>query len=96
MWGDLVEGLPYGLPEPGDEGLDYTHTWGRTYWGGATFCLLADVRIRRETHNRDGLLRDALRAIIEAGENIEVSWPLARALDVGDSVRRSASPGAAL
>ena len=35
VWGDLVEGLPYGLPGPGDEGLDHTHTWGRTYWGGA-------------------------------------------------------------
>jgi hypothetical protein len=74
VWGDLVEGLPYGLPGPGDEGLDYTHTWGRTYWGGAMFCLLADVRIRRETHDRYGL-RDALRAIVNAGGNIEVTWP---------------------
>ena len=48
----IIEAFVTGLPEPGDEGLDYTHTWGRTYWGGATFCLLADVRIRRETHNR--------------------------------------------
>jgi len=45
--GDLIKGLPFGLPQPGDEGLDHTHTWGRTYWGGAMFCLLADVRIRR-------------------------------------------------
>src|SRR6266849_1447581 len=49
VWGDLVNGLPFGLPRSGDEGLDHTHTWGRTYWGGAMFCLLADVRIRRET-----------------------------------------------
>src|SRR5579863_7716958 len=48
VWGDLVEGLPKGLPAPDDHGLDYTHTWGRTYWGGAFFCLLADVRIRRQ------------------------------------------------
>lgn len=83
VWGDLVEGLPYGLPGPGDEGLDHTHTWGRTYWGGAMFCLLADVRIRRETHDRYGL-RDALRAIVDGGGNMEVTWPLTRALDVGD------------
>jgi hypothetical protein len=83
VWGDLVEGLPLGLPGPGDEGLDHTHSWGRTYWGGAMFCLLADVRIRRETQNRYGL-RDALRAIVDAGGNIEVTWPLTRALDVGD------------
>ena len=84
VWGDLVEGLPYGLPGPGDQGLDHTHTWGRTYWGGAMFCLLADVQIRRETHDIADGLRDALRAIIEAGGNIEVTWPLARALEVGD------------
>ncbi len=27
VWGDLVEGPPYGLPGPGDEGLDHTQTW---------------------------------------------------------------------
>jgi hypothetical protein len=83
VWGDLVKGLPFGLPQPGDEGLDHTHTWGRTYWGGAMFCLLADVRIRRKTDNRYGL-RDALRAIVIAGGNMETTWALTRALEVGD------------
>ena len=83
VWGDLVNGLPFGLPRPGDEGLDHTHTWGRTYWGGAMFCLLADVRIRRETDNRYGL-RDALRAIVVAGGNMQTTWQLTRALEVGD------------
>jgi hypothetical protein len=83
VWGDLVEGLPYGLPGPGDEGLDHTHTWGRTYWGSAMFRLVADVRIRRATHDRYGL-RDALRAIVDAGGDIETTWALTRALDVGD------------
>lgn len=83
VWGDLVDGLPKGLPAPGDEGLDHTHTWGRTYWGGALFCLLADVRIRRQTHNRLGL-RDALRGIVHAGGNVTMDWTLARTLAVGD------------
>jgi hypothetical protein len=83
VWGDLMAGLPYGLPAPGDAGLDNTHTWGRTYWGGAMFCLLADVRIRRQTNDRYGL-RDALRAIVGAGGNMETTWPLTRALEVGD------------
>ena len=83
VWGDLVEGLPFGLPRPGDEGLDHTPTWGRTYWGGAMFCLLADIRIRRATHDRYGL-RDALRAIVDAGGNMETTWPLTRALEIGD------------
>jgi hypothetical protein len=47
------------------------------------FCLLADVRIRRETDNRYGL-RDALRAIVVAGGNMETTWQLTHALEVGD------------
>jgi hypothetical protein len=83
VWGDLIEGLPFGLPATGDQGLDRTHTWGRTYWGGAMFCLLADVTIRRGTKDRYGL-RDALRGIVNADGNMETSWPLMRALEVGD------------
>jgi hypothetical protein len=47
------------------------------------FCLLADVQIRERTHNRLGL-QDALRAIVAAGGNMEVDWPLERALRVAD------------
>ena len=49
MWHDIVRDMQKGEPAAGDEGLDHTHTWGRTYWGGAIFCLVADVEIRRET-----------------------------------------------
>lgn len=83
IWGDLIDGLPKGLPKAGDEGLDHTHSWGRTYWGGALFCTLADVEIRERTGNRRGL-QDALRGIVAGGGNIEVDWPLTQALKVGD------------
>jgi hypothetical protein len=83
VWGDMVRLMPQGLPGEGDQGLDSTHTWGRTYWGGALFCLLADVRTRRESHNRKGLV-DALRAVNRAGGNIESDWPIERAFKVGD------------
>jgi hypothetical protein len=83
VWRDLVEGLPKGLPEPGDKGLDHTPTWGRTYWGGALFCLLADIKIRQRTANRYGL-QDALRAIVAAGGSMRATWPLVRALEIGD------------
>ena len=83
IWGDMVEGMPKGMPKSGDQGLDYTHTWGRTYWGGALFCLLADVEIRKQTKNRQGL-EDGLRGILKAGGNIEADWPLNRALRTAD------------
>jgi hypothetical protein len=83
VWGDMVDGLPNGLPQPGDRGLDFTHTWGRTYWGGALFCLLADVEIRKRTENRRGL-EHALRGILSAGGNLESEWPLSRALTTAD------------
>jgi hypothetical protein len=83
VWRDLMDGLPRGMPAAGDRGLDNTHTWGRTYWGGALFCLLADDQIHRRTNNRFGL-QDALRGIVRAGGNMSQEWPLSRALKVGD------------
>lgn len=83
VWEDLVDGLPKGLPRAGDRGLDRTHTWGRTYWGGALFCLLADIEIRERTGGSRGLV-DALRGILAAGGNDQVDWPIARAFAEGD------------
>jgi hypothetical protein len=83
VWGDMVRYMPRGLPAEGDEGLDHTHTWGRTYWGGALFCLLADVGIRKASHNKKGLV-DALRAVNRAGGTIDWDWPVERAFQVGD------------
>ena len=83
VWSDVVRDLPQGLPGAGDRGLDFTPTWGRTYWGGALFCLLADVEIHQRTANKKGL-QDALRGILQAGGNISVDWNLLRALRIGD------------
>ena len=83
IWNDMVRDMPKGDPEPLDRGLDQTHTWGRTYWGGAQFCLLADVTIRQQTRNSKGL-QDALRGIVNAGGTIDQRWPLNKALAAGD------------
>jgi hypothetical protein len=84
MWLDLVRDMPQGLPQVEDRGLDHTHTWGRTYWGGALFCFLADVEIRRQTNNAKGL-ENALRGILAAGGDIRKEWNLEDALRTGDS-----------
>jgi hypothetical protein len=83
VWADLVDGLPQGLPQPGDEGLERTHTWGRTYWGGTLFCLLADVAIREKTGGARSF-DDALRAVVATGADVETYWEIDRFLEVGD------------
>lgn len=83
IWADMLAGMYHGEPEPGDRGLDRTHTWGRTYWGGALFCLVADVEIRKQTGNRYGL-QDALAAVVKAGGAVDKEWPVEQVLRVGD------------
>jgi len=83
VWRDMLDGMPHGLPGAGDRGLDNTHTWGRTYWGGAMFCLLADVEIRRHSGNKLGL-RDAMRGGLAAGGNHEANWSIERVLATAD------------
>ena len=83
-WRTLTAKLPLGLPAKGDRGLDATPTWGRTYWGGALFCFVAELKIREATKNQQGL-DTALQAIVAAGGNQEVKWDLKRALEVGDA-----------
>jgi predicted metalloprotease with PDZ domain len=83
VWGDMVRGMPKGLPRASDRGLDRTHTWGRTYWGGALFYLLADVEIRQQTQNRLGL-QHALRAINRASGGNGAEWTIDRFIEVGD------------
>lgn len=83
MWAGMMDGMVNGEPEAGDRGLNHTHSWGRTYWGGAMFCLTADVAIRRATSNSKGL-QDALRAIVDADGTINTDWPIAKLLAIAD------------
>jgi len=82
VWEDLVEGLPKGLPI-GSEGLNANAGWGRIYWGGALYCLLADLEIRKETKNKKGL-QDALQAIDSTEGDITSDLDAVDALRVGD------------
>ena len=83
IWAEFVRDMPQGLPQAGDRGLDHTPTWGRRYWGGALFCLLADVEIRKRTGGKKGL-QEALRGLIAAGGSNEKSWPIDRIIKIAD------------
>ena len=83
VWRQFAHDMDQGEPSYGDRGLDNTPSWGRTYWGGAMFCLMADVKIRERTHNRRGL-QDALRAVLSHGGTITEDWDIEQMLKIGD------------
>ncbi len=76
--------MPRGMPAAGDPGLDHDHSWGRTYWGGAMFCLLADVGIRQRTHNRFGL-QDAMRAVLRSSGGLTTQWDINKVFAIADA-----------
>jgi hypothetical protein len=84
VWGSMIDGFPKGLPGAFDRGLDNTPTWGRTYWGGALFWLLADIEIRKKTDNHKSL-DDALRAIAAEGGIGSSNWPEEKIFQRGDA-----------
>jgi hypothetical protein len=83
VWRELFDGLPKGLPGPGEGGLDQTPSWGATYWGGALFWLLVDLEIRERTRDRRSA-DDVLRSILDAGGDGGTRWTMARVIAVGD------------
>ncbi len=88
VWDRLARRLPFGAPGPSDGGLDGARSWGRIYWGGALFCLLADVAIRRESNGARSL-DDALRAVLARGGNVAHRWDVTQVIDVGDAATHS-------
>ena len=83
VFAEQLRQMPRGMPQAGDRGLDHTHTWARTYWGGAMFCFLADVEIHRRTGNRLGL-QDAMRAVLKASGGLSADWPVGRVFATAD------------
>lgn len=84
VWREWAKAMPQGQPQAGDAGLDHTPTWGRTYWGGAMFCLFADVQMLTRSARRAGL-QQALQGVLAAGGDYGVSWPVDRILATADA-----------
>jgi predicted metalloprotease with PDZ domain len=70
LWRHFAEAMPRGLRKEGDPpALDDRDDIDSTYWGGALFALVADVRIRKQTggaHSLDDVLRAALTQLGDA------------------------------
>ena len=84
VWAEYRHSMPMGLPREGEGGMDQTHTWGRTYWGGALYCLLADIAIREQSGNRVGL-QTALRAILNETGGYAFERDIDEVLRIGDA-----------
>jgi hypothetical protein len=84
VWAEYRHSMPLGLPRPGEGGMDESPSWGRTYWGGALFCLQADVKLREQTHNRAGL-QTALRAILNESGGYRAERDIDEVLRTGDA-----------
>jgi hypothetical protein len=84
VWAEDRHSMPMGLPRDGEGGMDQTRAWGRTYWGGALFCLQADIAIREQTANRMGL-QTALRAILQHTGGYAHDVDIGEVLRIGDA-----------
>jgi hypothetical protein len=84
VWAENRHSMPMGLPRAGEGGIDQSPSWGRTYWGGALYCLQADVAIREQTANRVGL-QTALRAILKETGGYAFDSDIVDVLRIGDA-----------
>ena len=84
VWAEYRHSMPMGLPREGEGGMDQTPTWGRTYWGGALYCLQAEVSIREQTGNKLGL-QTALRAILKETGGYGFDRDIDEVLRIGDA-----------
>jgi hypothetical protein len=84
VWQGWYRAMAQGQPAVHDRGLDFTPTWGRTYWGGALFCLQADVQLRRRGNPGRGL-QQALQGLLQAGGDYRVRWAASRVLATADA-----------
>jgi hypothetical protein len=63
LWKHFVSQMPRGEPQPDEPpSLEERDDIDSTYWGGALFAMLADLRIRSATQGRKSL-DDAMRAV---------------------------------
>ncbi|MEX1827432.1 hypothetical protein [Luteibacter sp. CQ10] len=84
IWSQAVAGMPKGQPGADAGGMDGTEAWGRLYWGGATFWLLAEIAIHEASQGTRGL-REALRAIARTSGGNVVVWTPERMMREGDA-----------
>jgi hypothetical protein len=75
LWQEFGRGMPRGLPSLAHYGLERAPGYAGMYWGGAVYCLLADVELRKSSGLTLGL-EDAVRAVFSGGGRSSDVWSL--------------------
>ncbi len=75
LWREFARGMPRGLPALARYGLERAPGYAGMYWGGAVYCLLADVELRKASRLTLGL-EDAVRSVFERGGRSSDVWSL--------------------
>jgi predicted metalloprotease with PDZ domain len=84
LWAHFAHQMPRGQRKPGDPAsLEAREDIDSTYWGGALFCLLADLRIRATSRGTKSL-DDVMRAVHERLGDATHGTGLADFIRVGD------------
>lgn len=84
VWDEFMRSMPQGLTAVGRLGLEKGQSYRDIYWGGAVYCLLADLEIRERTGGRFGL-EHGVRAVLEAGGKSSEVWSLSEVFKVADA-----------
>jgi hypothetical protein len=86
LWSHFHTEMERGLRRDGDlPSLEDRDDIDATYWGGALFALLADVRIREATHNARSL-DDVIRAVLARAGDATHAARVADFIRIGDEV----------
>jgi predicted metalloprotease with PDZ domain len=82
----FARNMPRGQgPRGSNAGLSVREDLDAIYWGGALFCLAADVRIREETRGKKSL-DDVLRVALAKGGDATHVWTVRDVVELGDQV----------
>jgi hypothetical protein len=85
VWKGFAHEMPRAKPRGTELALEKRGDIDSIYWGGAFFMLMADVRIRRETHGKKSM-DDVMRTVWQKGGDATRVWRVADVLRVGDEV----------
>jgi hypothetical protein len=82
-WRDFALEMPRALPALTRDGLEHVRNYTGLYWGGAIYCLSADIAARTQSQGQLGL-EDGVRRVFSLGGHAWDVWSLDKTLRTAD------------